>query len=124
MRPRKGDWGRTQTRYTSDYFTREGIPFRPFDVSEDDHLEALLDGEIDATLLDHAYAVERLKEYEGRLAIVGPSILLDRGIGIGVRENDGLKSVLDEALASMKADGSLNALIVKWFGEEGATFEP
>ena len=108
----------------SDYFTREGIPFRPFDVSEDDHIEALFDGEIDATLVDHGYAVDKLKEYEGRLAIVGPSILLDRGIGIGVRENDGLKAALDEALASMKADGSLNALIVKWFGEDGATFAP
>lgn len=74
--------------------------------------------------MDHGYAVDKLKECEVRLAIVGPSILLDRGIGIGVREDDGLKAALDETLASMKADGSPNALIVKWFEEDAATFEP
>ena len=119
----EGRLGANANTIYSDYFTREGIPFRPFEVSEDDHLEALFNGEIDATLVDHGYAVDKLKEYEGRLAIVGPSILLDRGIGIGVREDDGLKAALDEALTSMKTDKSLNALIVKWFGEDAATFD-
>lgn len=43
--------------------------------------------------------------------------------GVGVRENDGdLKDKLDKAIADMKEDGSLNALIEKWFGPEAEKF--
>ena len=107
----------------SDYFTEQGLPYTEFS-SEDDRIEALLNGDIDASLVDHAYAVEKLAEYEGRLAVVGPSVLLDRGIGMGVREDSGdLRAKLNEALASMKADGALNELIRKWVGEDAETFE-
>ena len=106
----------------SDYFTEQGIPYVEFD-SEEDRLEALLNGEIDASLVDHAYAVEKLAEYEGLLAIVGPSVPLDEGIGMGVRESSGaLRDKLNAALASMKADGFLNDLILKWVGEDATTF--
>ena len=107
----------------SDYFTGQGIPYTEFG-SEDDRLEALLSGDIDASLVDHAYAVEKVAEYEGRLTIVGPSLLLDGGIGMGVRESSGeLRARLNEAIASMKADGSLNDLILKWVGEDASTFK-
>ena len=73
--------------------------------------------------MDHAHAVERLAEYEGRLAVVGPSVLLDRDIGMGVHEDSGdLREKLNEAIASVKADGSLNELIRKWVGEDAKTF--
>ena len=43
--------------------------------------------------------------------------------GVGVREDDGdLKDKLDKAIADMKEDGSLNALIEKWFGPEAEKF--
>jgi len=43
---------------------------------------------------------------------------------MGVRESDAeLKAKFDTAIASMKADGSLNELIVKWFKDEAHTFE-
>ena len=51
-----------------------------------DLAEAVLSGDADAALVDHGYAVDKLAEYEGRLSIVGPSVLLDRGLGIGVRK--------------------------------------
>ena len=106
----------------SDYFTEQGISYTEFG-SEDDRLQALLNGEIDASLVDHDYAVDKLAEYEGRLAVVGPSLLLDRGIGMGVREDSGdLRDKLNEAIASMKVDGSLNVLIRKWVGEDAKTF--
>ena len=50
-------------------------------------------------------------------------MLLDRGLGIGVRKGGELKGKLDEALASMKADGALNAIILKWVGEDASTFQ-
>ena len=102
----------------SDYFTELGVPF----VLVDGSIDAVLNGEVDAVLVDHGYAVEKVAEYEGRLAIVGPSVPLDRGLGMGVRKGGDLKGKLDEALASMKADGTLNAIILNWVGEGASTF--
>jgi len=117
----KGRLGAYANTIYSDYFTEQGIEYTEFS-DEDDRLAALLNGDIDAMLVDHAYAVDKLAEYEGRLTVVGPSVLLDRGIGIGVRNNNELLAKLNSALASMKTDGSLDALIVKWVGEDAATF--
>lgn len=95
-----------------DYFTEQGIPYTEFS-SEDNRLKALLNGDIDACLVNHAYAVEKLGEYEGRPTVVGPSVLLDLG---------DLRDKLNEAIASMKADGSLNEFIRKWVGEDAKIF--
>lgn len=105
----------------SDYFLDTGAFYHSFRQAHDPVL-ALLDGEVDAILVDHAFAVEKLAEFDGRLAIVGPSVELDRGIGIGVREESELRAKFDEALTSMKNDGVLNQLILKWFGEDAALF--
>ena len=117
-----GTIGVTENTIYSDYFTEQGRPFVALAGSVD-AVDAVLNGEVDAVLVDHGYGVERLGEHEGQLAIVGPSVLLDRGLGIGVRKGSELKGRLDEALASMKADGALNALILKWVGEDASTFE-
>ena len=66
--------------------------------------------------------MEKLAEHEDELAIVGPAVLLDQGLGIGVREGSDLKDKLDEALASMNASGSLKALLLKWVCENASTF--
>ncbi len=114
----------TDTIY-SDYFTELGRPFVPLNEDEGftSSVDAVLDGTVDAVLVDHGYAVEKLSEHQGRLAIVGPSVLLDRGLGIGVRKGSDLKPKLDEALASTKADGTVNTLILKWVGPDASTFE-
>ena len=116
-----GTIGATANTIYSDYFTEMGRPFVSFDGSMD-LAETVLNGEVDAVLVDHGYGVGKLAEYEGQLVIVGPTVTLDRGLGIGVRKGSDLKGKLDEALASMKADGTLNALITKWIGEEASTF--
>ena len=118
----QGTIGATANTIYSDYFTEQGTPFVSLEGSID-LADALLRGDIDASLVDHGYAVEKLEEFEGRLEIVGPTVVLDRGLGIGVRKDSDLKGKLDEALASMKADGSLNTLLVKWVGEGTSTFE-
>jgi polar amino acid transport system substrate-binding protein len=49
---------------------------------------------------------------------------LGGGVGMGLRESDAeLKATFDPIISEMKADGSLNALITKWFGEDADTFE-
>jgi len=105
----------------SDYFQATGREYVGFD-DPDGPLEALFSGEIDAILVDRGYAIEKLTELEGRVAIVGPDVPLDEGLGIGVREDSPLRERFNEAIASMKADGTLNDLLRKWVGEESDTF--
>ena len=82
-----------------------------------------MSGEADAALADKAFLKDFVEKSEGKLIFVGPERKLDFGIGVGVREGDGeLRDALDEAIRTMKADGTLNALIKKWFGEDAETF--
>jgi len=109
----------------SDYFAELDRPVVLLDGDSTslNTINAVLAGTVDAVLVDHGYAVESLAAHEGRLEIVGPSVLLDRGLGIGVRKGSELKGKFDEALASMKADGIVNDLILKWVGPDASTFE-
>ena len=105
----------------SDYFQGTGRQYVGFDEAGAP-LEALFSGEVDAILVDRAYALEKLTELEGRVAIVGPEVPLDQGLGIGVQEDSPLRERFNEAIASMKEDGTLNDLLRKWIGEDSDTF--
>ena len=86
-------------------------------------IDAVLDGEADAAMVDRGFAIDSIAESEGRLALVEPEVILGSGTAAAVREGDGrLKDNLDRAIDSMKEDGSLNALIKKWLGPEAQTF--
>ncbi len=59
----------------------------------------------------------------GELTFIGADVMLGGGVGMGVRESDtALKDTMNAAITSMKEDGTLNALIVKWFGDEAPLF--
>ncbi len=106
----------------ADYLSERGATLVEYELAEE-VIQAVLRGEADAALLDREYAHESMAANEGKLAVVGADVALDSGIGIGVREEDGeLKEKLDQAISAMKEDGSLNALIRKWFDEDAATF--
>jgi polar amino acid transport system substrate-binding protein len=50
-------------------------------------------------------------------------VQLGGGVGMGLRESDTeLKAKFDKAIGDMKADGTLNAMIRKWFGDAAVTF--
>ncbi len=84
---------------------------------------AVLRGEAEAALIDLGVGLDALAGSGGQLTLVGPAVRLGAGVGVGVRESDGwLRDRLDWAIASMKDDGSLNALITKWFGPAAPTF--
>ena len=117
----QGVVGVTENTIYSDYYMALGEPFVSIEGSRE-AVDAVLNDEVDAVLVDHGYGVKKLAEHGGQLAIVGPSVLLDRGLGIGVRKGSDLKGKLNEALESMKADGALNAIILKWVGADGSTF--
>ena len=104
------------------YLSESGATLIEYDLAEE-LVEAVLDGEADAALVDREFAHDSMAGSEDRLAVVGPDVMLDSGIGIGVREEDSeLKDKLDRAIASMKEDGSLNALIEKWFDDDAERF--
>lgn len=86
-------------------------------------VEAVLGGELDAALVSQAVAQEAVALHGEELVTVGPGLALGLGVGIAVREEDGeLRRKLDEAIGAMKEDGSLNALIRRWFGAGAAAF--
>ena len=86
-------------------------------------IPAVLSGEADAALVDLGFARDSMAESGERLTLVGPKVMLDSGIGIGIREGDSeLKDKLDRAIDAMKEDGSLNTLIEKWLGPDAETF--
>ena len=89
----------------------------------EDTVAAVMKGEADATFASISYVQDIVAESKGELVFVGAEILLDKGTGIGMREDDvGLREKLDGAIGEMKKDGSLNDLIRKWFGESALTF--
>ncbi len=106
----------------SEYLSEAGRTLVEYELPSD-LLDAVAGGEVDAALVDLAFARDSVGGSGGVLAIVGPRVALDSGIGIGVREGDaGLRERLERALASMKEDGSLNRLIRQWLGSEAELF--
>ena len=105
-----------------DHLAEAGATLREYETVPE-AIAAVLAGEADAALVDSGFAIASVAESGGQLAVVGPQVPLDRGVGIGVQEgDDDLREKLDEAIGEMKADGSLNALLRKWFGEDTPTF--
>ncbi len=92
-------------------------------ASPDETIAAVRNGEADAVLADKDFLVPIVAESNGELTFVGDDVPLGGGIGMGVRESDAeLKGKFDAAIQSMKDDGTLNAMIKKWFGEEALVF--
>ncbi len=91
-------------------------------ATPEETISAVKNGEADAVLADASFLAP-IAEAEADLSIVeGADVLLGGGVAAGVRESDPeLRDKLTAAIQSMKADGSLNELIVKW--EIGVPFE-
>ena len=84
--------------------------------SPDETIAAVRQGEADAVLADYSFLLDIVNDSGGSLEFVGERVAIGGGVAFGVRKSDGeLKQRLDDAIASMKADGALQALIAKWF---------
>ena len=85
-------------------------------ATADETVAAVKSGEADAVLADAAYLKDFVDASNGELAFVSEPVSIGGGIGMGVRESDTeLKGKMNAAISSMKADGSLSAMIAKWF---------
>lgn len=92
-------------------------------ATPEETLAAVRNGEADAVLADYDYLVPLVEASNGSLMFVGDPVPLGGGVGMGLRESDNeLRDKFDAAITDMKADGSLNVLLKKWFGEETATY--
>ena len=90
----------------------------------DETIAAVKNGEADAVFADKDFLAPSVAESNGELVWAGEAVALGGGIGIGMRQSDtDLKKTFDTAIQSMKDDGSLNEMIVKWFGEDAKVFE-
>jgi len=113
----------TSTIQSSYVASMDGVTLVEFATGEET-IAAVKNGEADAVLADKAFLAPFVAESGGALAFAGEDVMIGGGVGMGVRESDAeLKAKFDTAIASMKADGSLNELIVKWFKDEAHTFE-
>ncbi len=92
-------------------------------ASPDETIAAVRNGEADAVLADKAFLEPIVAESGGELVMVGADVIIGGGVGMGIRESDTeLKEKMDAAISSMKADGTLNALLTKWFDASRAIY--
>jgi len=92
-------------------------------ATPDETVAAVRNGESDAVFADKDYLDPILQESGGKFVWAGEEVQLGDGVGMGLRKSDTeLKAKFDAAITTMKADGSLNELIKKWFGDSVATF--
>ncbi len=92
-------------------------------ANPDETVAAVRNGEVDAVIADKAFLVPIVEQSGGEIEFIGGDVILGDGIGVGVRESDGeLKEKLDAAISELKADGTLNAMIQKWFGDDAQLF--
>ncbi|WP_116132228.1 transporter substrate-binding domain-containing protein [Tropicimonas sp. IMCC34043] len=83
----------------------------------DETVAAVRNGEADAVMADKDFLVPVVDE--GDLVFVGDDIPLGGGIGMAFRQSDPeLMAKFDTAIQSMKDDGTMNTLIIKWLGED------
>ncbi|NBQ27841.1 MAG: amino acid ABC transporter [Rhodobacteraceae bacterium] len=94
------------------YIAQSGATLIEFATPEET-IAAVRNGEADAVLADRAY-LEPIAAEGGDLVILEQNVLIGGGVGMGIRKSDTeLRDKFTAAIESMKADGTLNALIVK-----------
>ncbi|MCT2539035.1 transporter substrate-binding domain-containing protein [Sedimentimonas flavescens] len=103
----------------ADYVAKSGATLLEF-ATLDDTVAAVKNGEADAVFADK----DALAPFVGSdMSWAGDDVPLGGGVGIGMRKSDAeLKGKFDAVITEMKADGSLNAMIKKWFGDEATVF--
>lgn len=90
----------------------------------DETIAAVRNGTADAVLADKDFLLTYQKDSNGEFVFIGEMMPPGQGVSAGLRQSDEeLRAKFTAAIASMKADGSLNAMLKQWFGEEVPLFE-
>ncbi len=95
------------------YIAEMGATLLEFATPEET-IAAVRNGEADAVLADAAYLGPIAAE-SADMVMLEQTVLIGGGVGMGIRKSDSeLRDKFSAAINSMKADGSLNALIAKY----------
>jgi polar amino acid transport system substrate-binding protein len=90
----------------------------------DETIAAVRSGVADAVLADRDFLMTYMRDSGGEFEFIGLRMTPGQGVSPGVRQSDTeLRDTLSRVIREMKADGSLNALLVQWFGDEVPLFE-
>jgi polar amino acid transport system substrate-binding protein len=90
----------------------------------DETIAAVRSGVADAVLADRDFLMTYMNDSAGEFEFIGTAMPPGQGVSPGVRQSDTeLRETLSATIAAMKADGSLNALLVQWFGDEVPLFD-
>ncbi|WP_224814011.1 transporter substrate-binding domain-containing protein [Hasllibacter sp. MH4015] len=99
---------------------QEGVTLIEF-ATPDETVAAVRNGEADAVFADNDFLTQ-IADEDADMSIILDPVPLGGGVGMGLREGDELIEAFDAAITSMKEDGSLNALLIEWFGEDTQTW--
>lgn len=92
-------------------------------ATADQAMADLAAGNLDAVFADGAYVDPVVAASSGGIAYVGQDVMIGEGMGAGIRKEDTeLKAKLDAAIIALKQDGTVDALIAKWFDGRGPFF--
>jgi polar amino acid transport system substrate-binding protein len=80
-------------------------------------IQALLNGDIDGVMIDDVTADDFVQKYAGELTVAIRGVESGEQLGFSVRKGDGLVDALNAGIEAIKADGTLDMLIAKWFNE-------
>lgn len=80
-------------------------------------VQALIAGDIDAVIIDEVVGMGYMGENATEVDLIGPAISSDE-LGFIYPKGSDLVEPVDKAIDSMKADGFLSALNVKYFGPD------
>ena len=107
----------------SGYISEQDGPTLVEFATPDETIAAVRNGEADAVFANTAYLAPIVNESGGELVFVGDPVPIAEGVGMGLRESDGaLRAKFDAAIEAMKQDGTLNALLFKWFKKDTELF--
>ncbi|MEI4485700.1 transporter substrate-binding domain-containing protein [Frigidibacter sp. MR17.14] len=99
------------------YVAESGATLLEF-ATADETVAAVRNGEADAVFADKDFLVPVQKESNGEFTWAGADVTLGGGVGMAFRQSDTeLREKFDTVVAEMKADGSLNKLLAKWFAD-------
>lgn len=106
-----GTTGETYANDETDASEVRGFPQGP------DAVNALVTGQVEAVIIDEPVAVDAVENQGG--VELAETISTDELYGFAVApDNDGLREAMNEALATMKEDGTIDELYQEYFGVE------
>lgn len=118
----KGNVAAQTSTIQSGYIAESGATLMEF-ATADETIAAVRNGEADAVFADKDFLDKIVAESNGELTFVADPVALGGGVGMGLRQSDAeLKGKFDAAIKSMKCDGTLDPMIVKYFGDKTKVF--